>query len=181
MHIAELARDILLKDEAKNQQLSELSEKNLQQSADIVRLEEVLATNNNYISAMEDELRKLRREMATLMDKKTTDFDEYEQEISSLREQMTEKNTNLNEMMQEAQQLKKKLAMKEQELQEALRKTERTQDTNSEKCNDKVLELKAERNNLLNENSQLRNQVARISKDLTNERAHVEELTAICN
>ncbi|VDN33306.1 unnamed protein product [Gongylonema pulchrum] len=94
---------------------------------------------------------------------------------------VTEKNTNLNEMMQEAQQLKKKLAMKEQELQEALRKTERTQDTNSEKYNDKVLELKAERNNLLDENSQLRNQVARISKDLTNERAHVEELTAICN
>uniref|UniRef100_A0A183EJF0 Golgin-84 n=1 Tax=Gongylonema pulchrum TaxID=637853 RepID=A0A183EJF0_9BILA len=121
--VAQLARDILLKDEEKDQRLATLGEENLQQSRDIARLQALLTSRDEYLAEMENEIAKLQNEVATLNDKKSSYLVELEQKISSLHAQVTEKNAILSDTGQKVLQLKKNLAAKERELEEALKKT----------------------------------------------------------
>ncbi|EFO24066.2 hypothetical protein LOAG_04421 [Loa loa] len=187
--IAQLAKEILEKDKDKDQRLSTLGEENLQQCRDISRLQTLLKSRDEYLADAENEVTKLRNEITEINATKSAYLVELEQKISSLRAEINEKNDMLFEREQEIQELKKTLASKERELEKALQKPEvpisqirdSFSDSEQMKLNEKMAELELERNLMLDEISQLQDKVVITSRNLDNERSHVEELSTICN
>ncbi|CAG9534656.1 unnamed protein product [Cercopithifilaria johnstoni] len=187
--IAQLAKEILEKDKDKDQRLSTLGEENLQQSRDISRLQSLLKNRDEYLADAESEVTKLRNEIIQINGTKSTYLVELEQKMLHLRSEINEKNGMLFDQEQEIQELKKALASKERELEKASQKSELStsqirdslSDSERAKLNEKMAEMELERNLMLDEISQLQDKIVMISRNLDNERSHVEELSTICN